>query len=267
MIKPTTNLQDFALKSTPELLERSRDLMRYARSGAAAMLGDRVTSASFLSMMGRRKDIIDENAGAVREVAAEQGLHVACGDRCHYCCFQDIHITIAEAAFIVMTAGDDLDRIVRRAVEIAPKVSGLSPGQRYKMSTPCPLLVVRSCGSYATRPDVCRSYMSASKTACQGEWNARKSKGPQKVVPILAEPLQINEAISAGAEIALMQAGLATGKYELTQAIVVMSRPGAVDMWLNGGDPFIGEEQRVNQFNGRPFCMMLKEMADSLEKS
>lgn len=260
MIKPLASIEDQVFSQFHRVAGPFRELLRDTRDGAAEMLGTPITRESFLTTMNRRKAMVDDMSAKIRDAAAEQGKKVACGDGCHFCCFQNVQLTIADAAYIVMMAGDDLARISERAEEIMPKVMRVTEAQRFAHTIPCPLLKERSCSVYETRPDVCRAWMSVSRTACQSEWSARKQARRDKAVPVLLEPLQFGEAISGGVELALLRGGLATGRYELSTAIAVMSRPGSLDLWFSGGNPFDGLPEHLNRYNGHGFADTLLDM-------
>jgi Fe-S-cluster containining protein len=168
---------------------------------------------------------------------AEQGYKIGCVKGCSHCCFQQIEVAVPELIRIALWLRQDpaaAAQLQLRAGTIGRKVIGLSHHERYARAIPCPALKHKECSIYPVRPGACASYFSASRRACQTDWDRRRLDRT-KGVPIMADIQNYQSAMMMGLHTAYWQAGFDVRVVELGAGLArVLATPDAPERWLKG---------------------------------
>lgn len=166
---------------------------------------------------------------------------VACGRGCHFCCHMWVDATAGEILYLGNSIAGARRAAVLGALEAAlEKTGGLSVQQRERFVHPCPMLADKACSVYEARPLACRAVAALDSRTCE-----------RAFIQLSDEPIHVPQPyILAGygyrlaLDGALKRAGLDYHPVELTSGLATaLTRPGAEEEWLTGGDPF-AEAQR-----------------------
>jgi Fe-S-cluster containining protein len=226
-------------ENLPQFLELFRD----AYLGGMDLLDDSLTN--FESAMDRRNDIVDSNIGRVCEAAVEHDkrMQPACRKGCAFCCHQDIFCSTAELAHMALALRGlpNAGEVAEQCETTTVKLQGLTEGERFFRGIACPMLEKRLCSIHPIRPMACRTYLSASRYRCEQSWKKR----PKTVsIPFLTAHQIVVMPIAFGIDAAVMRKGKHVGWYELSAGLPAIMRPGAVEEWWAGGNPFAGLPER-----------------------
>ncbi|SDG39888.1 YkgJ family cysteine cluster protein [Roseospirillum parvum] len=198
---------------------------RLARGRDAAAL------ARLLAAAGRRA-----GAGiAAAETILPPPAPVACGPACPFCCHVPVTAAVAEVIIIARhldptLAPEARRRLARRLANLTAAGAGLDGDARSRQRLPCPLLDGASCRVHPLRPLVCRAVASVEVAACRA---AHASHMVEGVPQVRAHLLAVN-AVAAGLEAGLAEAGLG-GDIDLALGLAVcLLDPGAATAWLAG---------------------------------
>jgi Fe-S-cluster containining protein len=137
------------------------------------------------SLMPTLRDLCNQVAEGVEQIAQENGLEISCKKGCGACCRQYVPISPAEARLMVGLVEDmpeprrlavkkHFEEAVQRfkqseVLETAMNYNRLPEAERMKMvkdyfqlGIACPFLVNESCSIYTDRPLICREYLVIS---------------------------------------------------------------------------------------------------------
>jgi Fe-S-cluster containining protein len=186
-------------------------------------------------------DLAVEQAFEASAEGQKAKARIACKKGCHFCCHVNVMAMIPEAfliaSFIRYEERTELEDAVR---ETAPKIAGLTPQERHRTGTPCPLLDADgACGVHALRPNACRAYYSPDARLCEASLDAARHRAGPIKVPTLAFPHQIAAAFYGGVTEACAGAGLQSCGVELTAALdLILGDESTMSRWLAGEEVF-----------------------------
>jgi Fe-S-cluster containining protein len=173
---------------------------------------------------------------------------ISCGDGCDACCHQIVGATPLELLVIAdhLAAHEGtLDSLRERARILANAARTVGRQGRSSPAHPCVFLVNHRCSIYEVRPLICRGINALDRAICETllndarERETRRQRGEGS--PGYVEPVHAAHALSAGLQIALFELyTLAMHPLDLTLAVdhILNVEPIALEIWLNGGDPF-----------------------------
>ncbi|MDQ2778772.1 MAG: YkgJ family cysteine cluster protein [Pseudomonadota bacterium] len=189
----------------------------------------------------RRKPGIDDNIAFVghlqrsvdRVVAssAADGARIDCAKGCSHCCSVRVQAMAPE----VFRIADELRRLSPAALaaindRLRAHVEAVGSKSVAEHRAPCPFLDDDVCSIYALRPAVCRKGHSADVQACR------------EALPQIPQHLRIvveSEALMSGTAAAYAEVGLAAGRHELGQAVLMaLTDPQARHRWAAGATVF-----------------------------
>ncbi len=169
----------------------------------------------------------------------------ACKAGCHYCCRQQIHVTLAEvfalADHIQACWPRDRQQALRKKLRhAAEKSRSLDHDAYFAAHIPCPLLDGEGkCGAYTVRPLLCRAYNSVDVEACK--LAAKNAHKPAYLRGIRANGAMhgIMDGAFGGLKESLLNAGLQAFHPNLVDALdQALSDPSLKEQWRAGRQVF-----------------------------
>ena len=227
-----------------QIVENNRDalegLIRHVRDDVLDAWPDPLTPESFGGIAAGVHELGDQQMAAIIARARRTlGRSPACSKGCGMCCYQKVEPTSSELALMAaaILGGGDADQVRDSCARTVARLASVS--DRYAASIPCPLLERgRVCGIYAYRPAMCRGHLSLSRVACEKDWRHRgKADYAEKArIPMIGETPVVQQAVRIGADAAARRKGLQMVRVELAHGLLGMLRPGALELWLAGGE-------------------------------
>jgi hypothetical protein len=203
----------------------------------------------------RGRNTMLDQASATYAAASKAECQIDCSSCCHQMVLATPFEVLSITRYLLDTKTlDEIDIIKGRVAQLSHLP--LNPTARYGFQNPCALLESGRCTVYEHRPSLCRTMLSASRTACEKCLAAKAD-----TVPYIPEPSQIAVMMQLGIDYALItRRNLGTERVELGGAlsIALSDFDGAITAWANGGDPFLA---CVVRRPGHPSNREMAEMA------
>ncbi len=121
---------------------------------------------------------------------------IPCKEGCHYCCYQDVHITKAEVVLITLVVDQISDKVKQNLLNDKSDYVSLNGSAPMPYSL-CPLLEDGKCMIYDYRPVFCRSYCSLSLETCKASHESEIAGGDAIPVSLDAGINAIGQTISS----------------------------------------------------------------------
>lgn len=216
------------------------EIAEAARQAAATTLA----LGPVASQLGRVADealaTADERADAASRAWAPH-FATACKEGCCWCCHLSVVASPPEvlriADFLRSTLSpEQLVAVTQRVAALDADTRGLTPLQRLQLRRPCALLVDGRCSVYPVRPFGCRGWTADDARKCEAVLQ-------QPLVPVGLNRVraQTADAVRAGVQQALAEAGLADAALELTAGLrVALELPDAAERYAANEPIFAG---------------------------
>jgi uncharacterized protein len=196
----------------------------------------------------------------VSETLAGAGkIKLACAKGCGHCC----HGWVSASAPEVLYAAKEIRRrndakVLAAIADTALATKNLTPAERMRQPTPCPLLKDGACTIYEWRPMLGRILASTDAAACQRAFMEQSGEP----LPIPSPFLAARGVFGVVTVAALKQAGLTYHFYEFNAALeTALSREDAESAWLQGEDVFAGVQRDQDDIASRPHVVQLHSRA------
>lgn len=160
----------------------------------------------------------------------------ACSKGCWYCCSIWVAAKAPEVFYFAKTMpGEQKNGYTQRLAATMNTVRGLSFDDRGDMVTPCPALVDNLCSNYRSRPNVCRTAVSADADICKRSYIDVSGEA----IPTPMAHTTVRGIFATALDVALRQSGLAYASREFNSAMeMAINEPDLERRWLSGEDVF-----------------------------
>jgi len=205
----------------------------------------------------RGRNALLDRAATTYAVSGKAECRIGCSSCCHQMvlCTPFEVFSVARYLLKKKTAAE-IAQIKERLIALSHLP--LDPAARQDAQHPCALLENDRCTIYEHRPSVCRTALSASRTACENCLAAKTG-----TVPFLLDAAAIAAVLQLAIDHAVItRRNLSTEKVELSRALLTAldDFEGTLTRWTNCEDPFQGAQVH---FSGYPTN---REMAKAAAK-
>ena len=203
---------------------KSADSVHHAAAGHLRTRQNEQSVIAFISNL-------QSSVTSVIDGAIAQGVAIACGKGCCYCCHARI-VALAPEIFCIAQELecqpiDERNQVIER---LKTHGNSVNESAAWALRPKCPFLTDKLCSIYEVRPSRCRKAHSLDVTKCESD----ATEIPQDLGVVLSV-----EALMNGISAAYSTCGFSATSHELGRGVLLaLSDPTAESRWYSGEEVF-----------------------------